>query len=48
MEMRLVVLGGGASCTSVVLLAKQQEIDVFVLDTGIIKADYKHLLPNSI
>lgn len=42
--MRLAVLGGGESGTGAALLAKQQGIDVFVSDGGIIQADYKHLL----
>ncbi|WP_342265258.1 UDP-N-acetylmuramoyl-L-alanine--D-glutamate ligase [Cardinium endosymbiont of Philonthus spinipes] len=42
--MRLAILGGGESGTGAALLAKQQGIDVFLSDAGIIKADYKHLL----
>ncbi|TSJ80912.1 MAG: UDP-N-acetylmuramoyl-L-alanine--D-glutamate ligase [Candidatus Cardinium sp.] len=42
--MRLVILGGGESGTGAALLAKQQGIDVFVSDAGVIQADYKHLL----
>lgn len=42
--MRLAVLGGGESGTGAALLAKQQGIDVFVSDAGVIQADYKHLL----
>ncbi|AXI24358.1 UDP-N-acetylmuramoylalanine--D-glutamate ligase [Cardinium endosymbiont of Sogatella furcifera] len=42
--MRLVVLGGGESGTGAALLAKQQGIDVFVSDAGIIQTGYKQLL----
>lgn len=42
--MTLVILGGGESGTGAALLAKQKGLNVFVSDTGVIAAGYKHLL----
>src|SRR6478672_3456618 len=44
MAQRLVILGGGESGVGTAILGKKQGFDVFVSDSGKIKAHYKEVL----
>ena len=46
MEQRIVILGAGESGTGAAVLAKKQNFDVFVSDSGRIKPYYKEILFN--